>query len=68
MLIAEALLDADQGGPLFAVMQDLNMLVCTDGRERTLAEYGALLEASGFSKIESHRTGSLLDAVLALKD
>lgn len=68
LLIAEAVLDADQGGPLFAVMQDLNMLVCTDGRERTCVEYSALLQASGFSKIESHHTGSLLDAVLALKD
>ena len=68
LLIAEALLDADKNGPLFAVMQDLNMLVCTDGRERTFAEYSALLQASGFSKIESHRTGSLLDAVLALKE
>jgi acetylserotonin N-methyltransferase len=48
-------------------MQDLNMLVCTDGRERTAAEYKALLEAAGFTSIEPARTGALIDAVLAVK-
>jgi acetylserotonin N-methyltransferase len=48
-------------------MQSLNMLVCTEGRERTLAEYAALLRAAGFASIEGRRTGSVLDAVLATK-
>jgi orsellinic acid C2-O-methyltransferase len=29
------------------LMSDLNMLVCTGGRERTEAEFGALLDAAG---------------------
>ena len=34
--------------PEVAQVHDLEMLVFTDGRERTAAEYRALLEASGF--------------------
>ncbi len=67
LLIAEALLHEDRSGPVYALMQDLNMLVCTDGKERTPDEYQALLESAGFRKVEYRRTGSLLDAVLALK-
>jgi acetylserotonin N-methyltransferase len=47
-------------------MQSLNMLVCTEGRERSLAEYRALLESEGFTRVQGHRTGTPLDAVLAL--
>ena len=67
VLVLEALVDDDRSGPVYALMQDLNMLVCTDGRERTFAEYRALLEASGFTDLQSHRTGSLLDAMLGIK-
>jgi len=48
-------------------MQSLNMLVCTEGKERTLAEYQALLEAAGFTDVEGRSTGAPLDAVLAVK-
>ena len=48
-------------------MQSLNMLVATEGRERSLSEYDALLRAAGFTGVEGRRTGSVLDAVLALK-
>jgi acetylserotonin O-methyltransferase len=64
LLIAEKLLD-EHNVP--AHMQSLNMLVVTEGRERSAAEYEALLGAAGFSKIESRRTGTPLDAVLAIK-
>jgi acetylserotonin N-methyltransferase len=67
LLIAETLLEEDRSGPVYSVMQDLNMLVCTDGRERTFTEYRELLESVGFTKIEYRRTGSVLDAVLAVK-
>jgi acetylserotonin N-methyltransferase len=67
VLLAEALVDDNGCGPVYALMQDLNMLVCTDGRERTLAEYRQLLEGAGFSNVRGKRTGSLVDAVLALK-
>lgn len=64
LLIAEALVDEDRSGPLYALLQDLSMLVCTDGKERTATEYGRLLKAAGFTNIESRRTGSLIDAIL----
>ena len=68
LLIAETLLDPDRSGPVYSLMQDLNMLVCTDGRERTEAEYTALLRGAGLGHVEFRRTGSLVDAFLAIKD
>jgi acetylserotonin N-methyltransferase len=67
VLIAETLLDDDRGGPVPSQMQDLNMLVATDGRERTCSDYRALLDSVGFRSIQCRRTGTLLDAVLARK-
>ncbi len=67
LLIAEKLLHDDKTGPMWAAMQSLNMLVCTEGRERTLGEYSALLHAAGFSTVEGRVTGAALDAVLAVK-
>jgi acetylserotonin O-methyltransferase len=67
VLIAEKLLLEDRTGPGWAQMQDLNMLVCTEGKERTLAEYEALLERVGFGEVIGCRTDSPLDAVLAFK-
>jgi len=43
------------------------MLVCTEGKERTLSEYARLLETAGFREIQGRRTGSPLDAILAIK-
>ncbi len=65
VLIAETLLDEDKSGPVPALMQSLNMLVCTEGRERSLSEYRALLVAAGFRQVEGVRTGAPLDAILA---
>lgn len=67
LLIAEALVNEDRSGPLYALLQDLSMLVCTDGKERTASEYERLLKAVGFVEVQSRRTGSLIDAILALK-
>jgi acetylserotonin N-methyltransferase len=67
LLIAEKLLTEDKTGPTPANMQSLNMLVCTEGRERTLGEYRALLEAAGFLQVQGRVTGAPLDAVLAVK-
>lgn len=67
LLIAEKLLDDDKSGPVAAQMQSLNMLVVTEGKERTLSEYRALLEKAGFSTIEGKRTGKPVDAILAIK-
>lgn len=43
------------------------MLVQTNGRERSAAQYGQLLRGAGFGRVESARTGSYLDAVIAYK-
>jgi hypothetical protein len=43
------------------------MLVCTEGRERNRAEYTRLLEAAGFYSVNFKETGSLVDAILAIK-
>ena len=61
-LIVEKLLQDAAGH-----MQDLNMLVVTEGRERTADEYAALVKRAGFSSVESRRTGTPLDATLAIK-
>ena len=68
LLIAEKLLDEDKSGPTSVHMQSLNMLVCTEGRERTLSEYTALLREAGFVSVEGSHTGAPLDAVLATKE
>lgn len=47
LLIVEAVIP-DDNGPSFAKLYDLEMLVITGGRERTRAEYSALLSASGW--------------------
>ena len=67
LLIAERLIDEDRRGPVGAHMQSLNMLVVTEGRERTLSEYTSLLREAGFCKISGRLTGTPLDAVLAEK-
>ena len=67
LLIAEKLLAEDKSGPGHAQIQSLNMLVCTEGKERTLNEYAVLLKDTGFTGIEGRRTGAPLDAVLALR-
>ena len=67
LLIAEKMLAADKSGPRWAQMQDLNMLTCTEGKERTLDEYRALLTRVGFTSVEGRATDSPLDAILATK-
>ncbi len=64
LLVAEKLLTP---GYVSAHMQSMNMLVNAEGRERSAAEYEALLRAAGFSKAASKVTGAYLDAVLAIK-
>ena len=67
LLVAEKLLEEDGVGPVAANMQSLNMLVVTEGRERSLGEYTALLRRAGFDDVQGRRTGVPLDAVLAVK-
>ncbi|WDQ15930.1 class I SAM-dependent methyltransferase [Rhodopirellula sp. P2] len=67
LLLAEILIQDDRGGPDWGQMQDLNMLVCTEGRERTLAEYELILRRAGFREVTGRVTGAPVDAVLAIK-
>lgn len=64
LLVADKILDEPN---VPAHMQSLNMLVCTEGRERTAEEFASLLRDAGFHTVESRRTGTLLDATLAVK-
>jgi acetylserotonin N-methyltransferase len=68
LLIGEKLLEEDGVGPMAANMQSLNMLIVTEGRERSLGEYTAVLRRAGFGPVEGRRTGAALDAILAVKD
>nr|XP_055194828.1 acetylserotonin O-methyltransferase isoform X1 [Nyctereutes procyonoides] len=67
VLVVESLLAADGRGPLTAQLYSLNMLVQTEGRERTPAQYRALLAAAGFRHVQCRRTGGLYDAILATR-
>lgn len=67
ILLSEKLVDEDKTGPIAAQLQSLNMLVCTEGKERTLGEFRALLESAGFSRVRGSVTGAPLDAVFAEK-
>jgi acetylserotonin O-methyltransferase len=67
LLIAEKMLSEDKSGPRWAQLQSLNMLTCTEGKERTLTEYRELLARVGFADVEGQTTDSPLDAILAKK-
>lgn len=67
LLIAEKLLREDKTGPRWALLQSLNMLTCTEGKERSLSEYSELLRSAGFSQIQGAVTTTPLDAILAIK-
>ncbi|MGO9469837.1 MAG: methyltransferase [Isosphaeraceae bacterium] len=67
LLIAEKLLNEEKNGPPWAQMQNLGMLLYTEGKERTLAEYKSLLERVGFSSVRGIVTPSPLDVILAVK-
>ncbi|KAK9537461.1 hypothetical protein VZT92_005076 [Zoarces viviparus] len=67
VLLVEALLHEDGSGPVTVQLFSLNMLVQTEGRERTAAQYAALLAAAGFTGVQHRLTGKIYDAVLGHK-
>ncbi|XP_031714492.1 acetylserotonin O-methyltransferase isoform X2 [Anarrhichthys ocellatus] len=67
VLLVEALLHEDGSGPVTVQLFSLNMLVQTEGRERTAAQYAALLAAAGFTGVHHRLTGKIYDAVLGHK-
>ena len=62
LLIAEKLLEN-----VPAHMQNLNMLIVTEGRERTAEEYFQFLREAGFADVEARRTGTPLDAIFGVR-
>ncbi|MEY9997617.1 hypothetical protein ABIE67_009736 [Streptomyces sp. V4I8] len=52
IVIAEAFIDDGRGGPQSAALMNLNMLIETYGRNRSVKEYASWLLDSGFTKIE----------------
>ncbi|NP_990674.2 acetylserotonin O-methyltransferase [Gallus gallus] len=67
VLLVESLLSEDRSGPVETQLYSLNMLVQTEGKERTAVEYSELLGAAGFREVQVRRTGKLYDAVLGRK-
>ncbi|KAG8450574.1 hypothetical protein GDO86_003010 [Hymenochirus boettgeri] len=67
VLIVEAVLNEDRSGPLVSQMQNLSMLLQTEGKERTSSEFESLLKAAGFENIKFNIKGNLSEAILALK-
>lgn len=68
ILVLEKLVEETGTSPTWALLQDLNMLVATEGRERKLSEYKTLLEAAGFTNVQGYSLpDSPLDAILARK-
>ncbi|XP_030782187.1 acetylserotonin O-methyltransferase-like [Rhinopithecus roxellana] len=63
ILVIESLLDEDRRGPLLTQLYSLNMLVQTEGQERTPTHYHMLLSSAGFRDFQFKKTGAIYDAV-----
>ena len=62
-------LSDDKRGPKRTLLQSLNMLVLTSGKERTAAEYKEILKKHGFEDIQTKKLqdSAGLDATLCIK-
>ncbi|XP_074715026.1 putative bifunctional dTTP/UTP pyrophosphatase/methyltransferase protein isoform X2 [Strix uralensis] len=67
ILLAEMVLDDEKKNRSTALLQSLNMLVQTEGKERSGSEYRGLLEQHGFTNVKIRLTGNLLDVILCAK-
>ena len=67
LLVCEQLLTPRKDGSSTALLQSLNMLICTEGRERSAAEYEALLREAGFRQVRTAKLHAPVDVVLAIK-
>lgn len=65
LLVAEMLLDEGGTSPPEVLLQSLNMLTQTHGRERRLSEYCHMLEAAGFRNIQGKKTGAQVGGLFA---
>lgn len=67
ILLAEMVLDDEKKNRSTALLQSLNMLVQTEGKEKSGSEYRGLLEQHGFTNVKIKLTGNLLDVVFCIK-
>ncbi|KAM9180420.1 acetylserotonin O-methyltransferase [Dugong dugon] len=67
ILVVDSLLDEDRRGPLTTQLCSLNMLVQTERRGRTPAEYRTLVSSAGFQDFQLKKTGKIYDVILARK-
>ena len=69
LLVSESVLNPDYSGSKFALMKDLAMMIaCESGaRERTEAEYRAMLETAGFQFLKVIRMDAPRDLLVATK-
>ncbi|XP_043853389.1 acetylserotonin O-methyltransferase isoform X3 [Dromiciops gliroides] len=67
VLVVETLLAEDKRGPLTSQLYSMNMLVQTEGKERTPTEYQELFTQAGFQDFQFKKTGKIYDAILARK-
>ena len=51
----------------YSALQSLNMLVQTEGEERTQSQYADFLSKHGFGDMRVVHTMNFLDAVIAIK-
>ncbi|XP_070258803.1 probable bifunctional dTTP/UTP pyrophosphatase/methyltransferase protein [Myotis yumanensis] len=67
LLVAETVLDEQKRAARPGLLQSLDLLVQSRGRERSLGEYGRLLQAHGFEVVGAARTGTIVDVILATR-
>uniref|UniRef100_A0A4X2LG39 Acetylserotonin O-methyltransferase n=1 Tax=Vombatus ursinus TaxID=29139 RepID=A0A4X2LG39_VOMUR len=67
VLVIETLLAEDKRGPLTSQLYSMNMLVQTEGKERTPTEYRKIFTQAGFQDFQFKKTGKIYDAILARK-
>ncbi|KAM9842742.1 acetylserotonin O-methyltransferase 2 [Aulostomus maculatus] len=67
VLLVEAMLFENRRGPVLAQTFSLNMLVQSQGRERSPSEYTLMLNRSGFQNVQVCRTGKSYDTILAIR-
>ncbi|XP_036167015.1 probable bifunctional dTTP/UTP pyrophosphatase/methyltransferase protein [Myotis myotis] len=67
LLVAETVLDEQKRAARPGLLQSLDLLVQSWGRERSLGEYGRLLQAHGFEIVGAARTGTIVDVILATR-
>ncbi|EHB11638.1 Hydroxyindole O-methyltransferase [Heterocephalus glaber] len=67
VLAIERVPDEDRQGPLSTLLFSLNMLLQTEGRERSTSQCCARLSSAGFGGFQLKKTGGFYDAMLARK-